>query len=251
MSAHTKPSVVDVPGLRQIPAWLFRQQRAVWVIAALLLVADIGLIAVHCFAAVADLENPLLKINVDRGYAEALQAVKFLYLMVLVTLVAITYRSWSAGMWFPVFAYLLIDDLMMIHEIYGGVLVRVLGLQPAFGLRAQDFGEVLVTVIAVVVLSLPLLLGYLGSTAAIRWVYRGLVLLMLALGVFGVGVDLVHTMLAGMMKNFDWIGILEDGGEMVVVTFIAVYLIRVVVADGRAGLQTVDVSGGARRGITA
>ena len=45
-------------------------------------------------------------------------------------------------------AYLLIDDSQQIHEIYGLTIADALGFQPAFGLRPQDFGELIVTALA-------------------------------------------------------------------------------------------------------
>lgn len=231
--AETSP-----PTLVEFPRWLFSGQRGVWIVVSFLLAADICFIGLHCWAELRGLSDRMLRIDVDRGYAESFQGVKYLYLLVVTTITTLTYRSWHVALWLPMFVYLLVDDLMMVHEIVGSELVEKFGLQPLHGLRDQDIGELLVTLTAVAALGVPLLLGYLLGHRTSRWFYRVLVILTIALGGFGVVVDLVHVQFASTEGQFDWIAVLEDGGEMIVVTCMALFLTRVAVGGGEPGMQT-------------
>lgn len=225
------------PTLAEFPRWLFSGQRGAWIIVSFLLAADVCFIGLHCWAELQGHSDRMLRIDVDRGYAESFQGVKYVYLLVVATIASLTYRSWHIALWLPMFAYLLVDDLMMVHEIVGGELIGLLGLQPVFGLRDQDIGEALVTLTAASILGVLLLLGYLWGIRTSRWFYRVMVILTIALGGFGVVIDLAHVKFSSLTDHFDWIAVLEDGGEMIVITSIAVFLTRVVVGEAEPGLK--------------
>ena len=229
-------SEVAIPTFSQFPRWLFKDQRAVWVMITFLLVADLVLIAVHTYAELAGSSNELLRIDVDRGYAESFQAIKYIYLIVLTTFCVFTYRTWQMAIWLLLFGYLLVDDMMMVHETYGFALIDILGLQPAYGLRALDFGEVIVSAIAAITLGIPLMIGFLYGNKPSRWLYSLMLTLVCLLATFGVIVDLAHVKFAEAVGHFDWIAVVEDGGEMIVVTWMVVLAVRVVVSGGSPGL---------------
>ena len=54
--------------------------------------------------------------------------------------------------WAVLFSYFMLDDSLNIHEMLGWPVAERLELVPAFGLRAKDFGEFAVSLIAGVVL---------------------------------------------------------------------------------------------------
>lgn len=227
---------VSIPTFSQFLSWLFKGQRAVWIMVTFLLVADIVLIAIHAYAVLGGSANELLRIDVDRGYAESFQAIKYIYLIVLMAFCVYTYRTWQMSIWLLLFGYLLVDDIMMVHETYGAVLVDVLGLQPAFGLRALDFGEVIVSTIAAFSLAIPLCLGFIYGNRQSRWLYTLMLFLVFLLATFGVVIDLAHVKFADAVGHFDWIAVVEDGGEMVVVTWMVALVVRIVVSGGEPGL---------------
>src|SRR6185503_334165 len=99
------------------------------------------------------LSGLLYSIETDGGFAEWFQYTKELWTIILAIMIwRRTRRPWIAG-WILAFVYFLADDTISIHEIGGDIAYRHLGLGPALGLRAQDFGELLVTGMAGVSLS--------------------------------------------------------------------------------------------------
>jgi len=72
-----------------------------------------------------------------------------------------------------------------------------------------------------------LILFYVRGSGAFKQVTRHLLLLLLTLAFFGIFVDMLHS--AVKMAKMAWkvrylLGVVEDGGEMVVMSFIAWYV---------------------------
>ncbi|NJP22040.1 MAG: hypothetical protein HC763_26925 [Hydrococcus sp. CRU_1_1] len=65
------------------------------------------------------------------------------------------YSAWSL-----LFGYLLLDDSWRIHEKWGFLISNKLGFTAAFGLRAGDFGEMLVSAFFGSVFFILIALGY-------------------------------------------------------------------------------------------
>jgi hypothetical protein len=141
--------------------------------------------------------------------------------------------------WAVVFAFLLFDDAFQFHERFGEWLGAQYALPVAFGLRPDDIGELL---FASAIGGLTVLLigfGFWRGDAAARTVSRDTALLVGVLAGLGVGVDILHVITyfkAPLLAQF--LLILEDGGEMLVVTAIAAYVFNVLIHEGRA---TVDL----------
>ncbi|HMR48896.1 MAG TPA: hypothetical protein PKE40_06705 [Arachnia sp.] len=228
----------SVPHLKNAVGWIFREQRAVWLVLALLLTGDVIYFGLHFSAWMAGAANELMYIDVDRGFAEFFQYIKFVYIIVLVLACALAQRSWQIALWVPVFGFLLLDDSLQLHERFGGILVDSVGLPSVLGLRAQDVGELLFVAAAGVVLLVPLILGYLKGTWVSKPVYVIFAALTAMLGVVGVGMDMVHEVVSLFYTGPDFMSALEDGGEMLVVSLMAAFAIRLNVRGGEAGLPS-------------
>jgi hypothetical protein len=94
-------------------------------------------------------------------------------------------------------------------------------INPALGLRAQDFGEIAASALAGVVFLLLGLLSYRVSSPFARSVGIYILLGIILLAFFGVFVDTIHTFLG---YKFRWtnqpLEMIEDGGELIVVSII-------------------------------
>jgi surface polysaccharide O-acyltransferase-like enzyme len=88
-----------------------------------------------------------------------------------------------------------------------------------FGLRAVDFGELAVTAFFASILFGVIGVAYYRSDHDARSFSRSMLLLLVALAVFGVVFDMVHVMIKGPAWEFA-LEIVEDGGEMVVMSVI-------------------------------
>ena len=120
-----------------------------WLFLVLLLVGDLVYIAIHLvWTETSLLNSPLAALDVDRGYAEFFQYLKLLWTGLLLTGLCLRTRRWGYLAWALLFLYLLADDSFSLHENFGRTLADRLALQDAFGLRAIDFGELLVSATA-------------------------------------------------------------------------------------------------------
>ena len=125
--------------------------------------------------------------------------------------------------WLLLFAFLLADDGLRIHEQIGGMVSSSgLEFQPPLGLRRQDIGEL----IGSAAFGLPLLLlpvyGFFRADSKVRGVFLGIALLMLSLAFFGIVVDMVHQIVP---KDFrEQLAFIEDGGEMLSASLMLGYI---------------------------
>ena len=132
--------------------------------------------------------------------------------------------------WAVLFVYFLVDDSYSIHEQVGRSLKTSFGFEPALALRAQDFGELAVSIIAGAVLLGAMALAYRKSDDAAARAFTRLLLPWLGLLIFcGVFVDMLHIQL---WKLF-WSPVLnlvceivEDGGEMIAASFLTAFSVR-------------------------
>jgi hypothetical protein len=201
----------------------------------LLLVGDLVYVAIHLvWTETTLLNSPLAALDVDRGYAEFFQYLKLLWAGLLLTCLGLRTRRWGYLAWALLFLYLLVDDSFSLHENVGRTIADRLALQDAIGLRAIDFGELLVSASAGSVLAVAIGWTWLRGAGGFRRSSRDLLVLLLALVFFGVIVDMVHIALdpGGWIDNA--LVILEDGGELVVTSFITWYAFLLLVAGERS-----------------
>ncbi|MGQ0553490.1 MAG: hypothetical protein ACT4PU_09760 [Planctomycetota bacterium] len=188
----------------------------------LLLLADALFIGLHLLLlATPLLSSPLYSLETDRGYAEWFQYLKELWIVALLLLLLQRTRELGYLAWALLFAYLLSDDALKLHERWGYALGERWQLGPVLGLRPDDLGEVAVCVL--VGGSLLLLIGWVHrrGSPAFRQASRSLLRLLVLLACFGVGLDLLGMTLERGSVAKHVVGALEDGGEMIVMSLIA------------------------------
>jgi len=198
------------------------------VLLIMLLAADLAFILIGFGYDLGYYENDNLSFHTDRGYAEFFQYTKFLWIGIALLILTVLKRQMIYGVGSALFFYLMLDDSLEIHEHGAGMIVKALGKYhgstPFLGLRNQDLGEMLVSG---AVGGLVLVLGFLAyryGNKMSRRVGIHLLIGMLALAFAGVFID----MLAIMVEEYSfWLDqlmvVLEDGGEMVVVSAITWY----------------------------
>jgi hypothetical protein len=171
------------------------------------------------------LQDPRFSIEMDRGFAETYQYVKEYWAALLFLLVGLHRRQRVFGAWALVFAYLLIDDAFMLHERAGAVLGGHLPVPPDFPLQAEHAGEAAMLA-ALSALSLALLALTWPADAGARRACARLLRLVALLALFGVGADAVHAMASPGTWQQGALGVVEDGGEMVVLSAIVALAVR-------------------------
>ncbi len=111
-------------------------------------------------------------------------------------------------------------------SVWGLAAVGRFNLHGGWALRPTDYGELLVIAGVAGVLFLLVALAHRRADAPARADSRRLLLLLLLLGVFGVAFDLIHSM-AGAGTPAALAALVEDGGEMVMMSLIAAYCFEV------------------------
>lgn len=194
-----------------------------------LLATDLIFIGIHCiWLLIPSISNYNLSIEADQGYAEVFQYVKLFW--IVLNFISICYfeirRSYLT--WAALFTYLLFDDSLSLHESVGAGIATVLPFESAIYLSANDVGELLVSLTAFLIFAASFIAVYRKSSKQFKRDSRNLFLMLVALAFLGIGVDMVHAGFAHIPgelgdKLFNLAGILEDGGEMVVISVICYY----------------------------
>lgn len=138
------------------------------------------------------------------------------------------YAAWSA-----VFGFLLLDDAAQVHERAGGWLARTFELPAMFGLRSKDMGELMVAAgIGVLIVVMVALTSWRRGEPSQR-ISRDVFSLICLLGLVGVVVDMLHvvTYLKGS-RLANLLLLVEDGGEMLVMSALTAYAFHVTSHDG-------------------
>jgi hypothetical protein len=168
----------------------------------------------------------------DLGFAEFFQYPKMALAALLMIGTSRGTRRRSYLIWAALFLYLLLDDSLRVHERAGRAISGYLEYAPALHLRAQDYGELTVFAAVGVLFATPLLIAWWRGDADLRRDYRDLALLVGCLALVGVVLDLLHVMVQ-IRALGGAIGLLEDGGEMIVMSVICWYTYRLFLRRSR------------------
>lgn len=128
-----------------------------------------------------------------------------------------------------IFAFLLIDDSLELHEQLGTLVKDGFGYAPAFGLRGDDLGELTIWAIWGSASLVVFALGYWHSSTAGRRIGHGFILGIAGLATFGIVVDmlsvLTHDVGKGLLNQIVryLLTNLEDGGELVVASLLLAF----------------------------
>ncbi len=190
----------------------------------LLLLTDLVFVFIHVIYRMHLITNPLFSIEIDLGYAEIYQYIKEYWIILLLCLRAINKSHIIYFAWSTMFMYLFLDDSLRIHESLGEYLIHYFGFQPGFNLRAQDFGELSVSILFGLLIFLFIGGAYLFSDRTAKQISKHLFILIMSLAFFGVIVDMLHIAFSwGKWGKAIW-GLIEDGGEMLVMSTIVSYV---------------------------
>lgn len=191
----------------------------------LLVLGDLAFIFIHVMRlTVPAVESGMYALDYDRGHAEFYQYIKMLWIIALFAALLVHTRTGGFAAWGLLFAYLLLDDALAIHETAGASVAQALPFAEQAGLRAQDFGELAVSAAAGAVLLTLLAWAYARGHAAFRRASLHVVLLLAALAFFGVGVDMLQSLFRFDDILAPLLGIIEDGGEMIVMSLAVWYV---------------------------
>ena len=186
----------------------------------LCVVADIVFIGLHIlYEFIPVIDDPALKITLDRGYAEVFQYVKMFWIASILSVVAFRSRSLLYWVWVGFFSYLLLDDSLRIHENWS----KADYFPSLFGIHPHASGELIISgSIGVIFLSL-IAATYRSGDRLAKSVSQVLVMMLILLGILGVLIDAFNSMVEVGIFN-PLLATLEDGGEMIVISFILAFV---------------------------
>jgi hypothetical protein len=200
-----------------------------------LILADALFIAIHAgFAALvtAGLIERIpakLNISIDRQLPEIYMYLKWAACLILLSTTAYRFGIPMFGYVGTIFAMVLADDSLRIHERLGGVLAHTLDLHGSFGLRAKDYGELAVFAAMGIVSSGLFAMAYLRADRRYWPLANRFALVIAALALVGVAADAAHSMTSLLPEgparsSANHIGaVVEDGGEMILSSLAVAY----------------------------
>ena len=227
--AQTVPDVSDPgllhPGRATLCEASFFPTMDKGVLVALVLV-DLVLIALHIVAgATMDKIPALLNIAFDFSLGEIFTYGKWAVIVVL--LWSVSRRSGNPALMScaVLFAVMLADDSLQIHERFGEMAVSSETVGGTSWAQAQAIGEILVWGILAVLLLPVVVYGFVKSTRE-QWrpalQFLGLIALFV---LFGGVVDALHQPVANLPFGPQLADLVEDGGEMIVASMIVAHAV--------------------------
>ncbi len=216
----------------------------------LLLMVDVALILLHTSHSYLGIpKGGAFSIEWEMGHGEVFQYIKELWIASLLALRAMGRSPVSRAArglnlaWGLLFAYLLVDDSVKIHESLGELLAQNSGLSAWLGEgdRANSIGELGVNLMVAALFFGAIALFYRRCTKADRQISANLTRLLLGLVFFGIGIDLLHGLIGGSYEVRVLWSILEDGGEMIVMSLIVGYVFQLKTLD-QSGLDVVGAN---------
>jgi hypothetical protein len=187
-----------------------------------LILANALAIGLHHFGLI-DAVPEMLRITQDHAIPEDFNYLKWAIIVSALVWMSIRDRWLPPALWAVVFAMILADDSMQLHEKLGAAIATWTGLPSSTYFYADDLGEMLAFgLMGLVTLALTATLftrrGVSARALSLRY---GLVIL--ALGGFGVGIDAVHQLVSHFTEGTSvatllsqLFGMIEEGGEMIV-----------------------------------
>jgi hypothetical protein len=205
----------------------------------LLICGDLAFIASH----LAHIGTPFLRgahysLETDGGLAEFYQYMKEFWIVLCMVAVFIHRRQVPYLCWAGLFGFLLVDDAVQLHERVGAFLGQRLRLPAFFGLRSDDFGELMVACVVAGTLALSLAVTLWRERGPALRISRDLLLLTAALGACGVLLDMIHVIAHFRAPAISaLLALLEDGGEMLIVSALTAYAFHIVLSGGQSRLN--------------
>jgi len=203
----------------------------------LLVLADLVFVCLHVLYVNTDLlPTNLYSLSRDRGYAEFLQYTQESWLAALFLLLGFKQRQGLYFVFSFLFFYFLVDDSSEFHERFGEYLADFFAFQPALGLRAVDWGELLVSAMFGLLFLISIALLYIISDLSMRKISLYMIGMIFVMAVFGVLLDMVEILVThpGVGRLLVTI---EEGGEMLVLSIITWFVFSIPSEPGKHPLD--------------
>lgn len=188
----------------------------------ILLGIDFVFMGLHVLKSLGYMTDPNVSVTQSWGYPEIFQYLKAGFVAGCFFWLGSKYKRPQLYSWAVVFSYVLLDDSIEIHEFLGyrvGTFLENAGIS-----GGKTIGELFVFAVLGFMVFIPLFYYYFRSNhRGIKIMSQDLFILFVAMLFFGIGVDVLHDMAeTGTVLN-GLLGLVEDGGEMLVMSVIVWY----------------------------
>ncbi|WP_162051956.1 hypothetical protein [Pontibacter pamirensis] len=176
---------------------------------------DIFFVVLHFYSLTLPLTESTgyLRLDKDGGYAEVFQYAQYVLIAGFLTVLFFKQKKGVYLIWALLFLYFYVDDAFSIHESYGKAVVIYFSIQNFMGLRGQDFGELAVSAVTGLFFLLPIANYAVRGSSESRHFSIQFLLLLGVFVFFGVGVDMLHSLL-NFLPGSGILTVIEDSGEM-------------------------------------
>lgn len=176
------------------------------------------------------IRNPAFELTRDLGVPESYQYVKEFWIVILFAWFIYKSKNYSFFSWMFLYFYLLFDDMLRIHEELSTFIFARFGIVAEdilfTGFRYQDIGELAISLAFGIFFLLLIIFAYKRENLDNRNIYKTLTTLLFALLFFGIGIDMADQLISntGSKLLIILVDILEDGGEMLVMSLTCWYV---------------------------
>jgi len=175
----------------------------------------------------------------DNLFAEKFQYLKFIGIAIICFLLAIKSRSLKFLFFMNIPIYLYLDDSRQLHERFGTKIASFLHDGNSndtliTNFRYQDIGELLYMLFFAFIILFIFLICYELSNTFERHFLKKILKLFIIFGIFAILVDSMHQLSEGFI--YDLFAIIEDGGEMIPISFITAYFFKYLINNGNKNI---------------
>lgn len=225
-------------GMRRTPAGA---------VLVMLLVIDLAMITFHLtMTYLGNPEAETFHLGIDRSYSEFFQYAKYVWAVMMLLLLSVQHRAGIYAAWAVVCTYVLVDDAFMLHENVGRA---VLAAFPQGGETAMHMGELGFLAAVCVVLGAVVLIAHRRARPPHSAASSTLTALFAALVFFGIVVDAAHSFVAPGSALDAPLTVLEDGGEMVVLSVVVAFVFALAFCGHEPGQRTPSTREDAAHGV--
>lgn len=165
-----------------------------------------------------------LRLDKEGAFPEIFQYMKETAILLMTALMYWRRKNFIYLAWSFFFLFLLLDDSLQFHEILGRTISNLLNITFIGPIRGQDIGELIAIAIFGIFLLGVIFWGYFNSPKPLRAFSHFMFILLGLLISAGVFTDAVHNMLGTSPIGYGILTLVEDGGEMVVMSLMLVYV---------------------------
>ncbi len=203
----------------------------------LLVCGDLAFILLYVLNRIYRFGNmELLRLDMEASYPEFYQYMKFVWILILLIHIVVVTRNKGYISWMLVFLYFLVDDSLQIHERMGDLFLERVAFTPPFNISMEDVGELTAFAIFGLPLLALLLWSYYRGSGTYKKISKDLLLLVFVYAFIVVVFDFVHAGFE-LSRSMDRVwALVEEGGEMMVVSTMVWYLFRVAFHKGQPPL---------------